>query len=566
MMRRQLTGLHEEQREPVAALWASEGGIYGRFGYGVAARQLALVPGARTGCGSGPGCRSAPAGSCSPSPSRPARTRRRCTRRSGRPPSASWPGPARWGDRLAADPAAQPRRRHRRAARAAHRAGRLGHRIRAVPDEGQRTAAAATTARSRSPTCTRPPRRRTRRSGRTWPASTSCPTSTGTRAPLDDPLLHLARGRRGRWSCELYDSLWVRLADVGRAPGRAGVLDSRWTSCWTCGTSSARGTRGGGGCPATESARSASRRTDAADLALSSTELGAAYLGGPTLAGARAAAGLVTELRPGRWRRRAGRSPATGRRGARRSSDRLCCGRARASWVATRGGGTEVGRGRAGPVAAPAARSDGGRGFRPARRPPEPAPAPATGAPPEAPAPANAAPEAPGRPTAAGGRRPVHRQRRPSRSATGGGAGRPTGGGPGRPTGGGDRRARRQATPDRRGAAPEAKRKPRTAPYGRGARPARHRRRGPVAGRRARRDAGPGRGQADRGGPGRGRAGHGRSSAGHYVRAGRPAAAGARSGRPGLVEAEGRGCGAGARWRPRSRPRSAAAARAARRR
>ena len=41
MMRRQLTGLHEEQREPVAALWASEGGIYGRFGYGVAARQLA---------------------------------------------------------------------------------------------------------------------------------------------------------------------------------------------------------------------------------------------------------------------------------------------------------------------------------------------------------------------------------------------------------------------------------------------------------------------------------------------------------------------------------------------
>jgi len=40
------------------------------------------------------------------------------------------------------------------------------------------------------------------------------------------------------------------------------------------------------------------RTEDPADLALSSTELGAAYLGGPTLVGM-AAAGLVTELRAG---------------------------------------------------------------------------------------------------------------------------------------------------------------------------------------------------------------------------------------------------------------------------
>src|SRR5688572_3578109 len=33
IMRRQLTELHEEQREPVAALWAAEHPIYGRFGY-----------------------------------------------------------------------------------------------------------------------------------------------------------------------------------------------------------------------------------------------------------------------------------------------------------------------------------------------------------------------------------------------------------------------------------------------------------------------------------------------------------------------------------------------------
>ena len=32
-MRRQLTEIHEQGREPVAALWASESSIYGRFGY-----------------------------------------------------------------------------------------------------------------------------------------------------------------------------------------------------------------------------------------------------------------------------------------------------------------------------------------------------------------------------------------------------------------------------------------------------------------------------------------------------------------------------------------------------
>src|SRR5919108_2457543 len=36
MMRRQLADVHEQGREAVAALWASEGAIYGRFGYGMA--------------------------------------------------------------------------------------------------------------------------------------------------------------------------------------------------------------------------------------------------------------------------------------------------------------------------------------------------------------------------------------------------------------------------------------------------------------------------------------------------------------------------------------------------
>ena len=40
LMREQLEGMHREGREPVAALWASEPGIYGRFGYGAASRAL----------------------------------------------------------------------------------------------------------------------------------------------------------------------------------------------------------------------------------------------------------------------------------------------------------------------------------------------------------------------------------------------------------------------------------------------------------------------------------------------------------------------------------------------
>ncbi len=43
LMRHQLHGLHDEQREPVAALWASEPPIYGRFGYGAASRHLTLT-------------------------------------------------------------------------------------------------------------------------------------------------------------------------------------------------------------------------------------------------------------------------------------------------------------------------------------------------------------------------------------------------------------------------------------------------------------------------------------------------------------------------------------------
>lgn len=42
LMRHQLDGIHEAGREPVAVLWASEAGIYGRYGYGRASWQLSF--------------------------------------------------------------------------------------------------------------------------------------------------------------------------------------------------------------------------------------------------------------------------------------------------------------------------------------------------------------------------------------------------------------------------------------------------------------------------------------------------------------------------------------------
>ncbi|MEP7055905.1 MAG: GNAT family N-acetyltransferase [Actinomycetota bacterium] len=42
-MRRQLTELYDAGREPVAALWASEAGIYSRFGYGLASRRMRMT-------------------------------------------------------------------------------------------------------------------------------------------------------------------------------------------------------------------------------------------------------------------------------------------------------------------------------------------------------------------------------------------------------------------------------------------------------------------------------------------------------------------------------------------
>ena len=123
--------------------------------------------------------------------------------------------------------------------------------------------------------------------------------------PVDDPLLyHLADPRRAR--PRLKDALWVRIIDVPDALARRrysapadavievhdDLLPSN-AGRWRLTTGGAA--PDGSGLEATCVRAGAA---DAADLVLDVTQLGAAYLGGTTLGGL-AAAGLVTERRPG---------------------------------------------------------------------------------------------------------------------------------------------------------------------------------------------------------------------------------------------------------------------------
>ena len=121
--------------------------------------------------------------------------------------------------------------------------------------------------------------------------------------PADDPLLYLASDLR-RLRPQQSDGLWVRLVRIGEALSRrqySGPVDvvlevtddllpansGRWRL-----QAGAGGQDGGG------SAR-CERTTEPADLALPVAALGAAYLGGTSLA-VLARAGQVAELRPGR--------------------------------------------------------------------------------------------------------------------------------------------------------------------------------------------------------------------------------------------------------------------------
>ncbi|MCB0895640.1 MAG: GNAT family N-acetyltransferase [Nocardioides sp.] len=114
----------------------------------------------------------------------------------------------------------------------------------------------------------------------------------------DDPLLHWAGGPRATAGVETYDNLWVRLVDLPRA-----VAARTWSAAcdvvvdvadrhapWNEGRWRIHADASG--------AASAERTTAEPDLRLPVEALGSAYLGGGNLV-ALARAGLVAEARPG---------------------------------------------------------------------------------------------------------------------------------------------------------------------------------------------------------------------------------------------------------------------------
>ena len=302
LMRRQLADIRK-QGEAVAALFTSEPGIYGRFGYGCASEQLRVL------FRRGESQLRPPASAAQGSASGPAAVRA-AEPQLARPELAQvydmvlpWrPGmmarDERWWTSALADPewgrcGSAPLR----AVVAEDTFGPRGYALyRAEPDWGEDGVAAGTLVIrelvSADPVAT----------AALWTDLLSRDLIGEVHAPLrpvDDPVLQLLADRR-RARAYLTDGLWVRLTDVPAALARRTysrdldvVIDvtdelipansGRW-----------RLQAGGLSGPAARC-----ERADApADIALGVQALGGAYLGGTRL-GALAAAGQVAELRPG---------------------------------------------------------------------------------------------------------------------------------------------------------------------------------------------------------------------------------------------------------------------------
>ena len=301
MMRRQLADVRD-RGEPLAVLWASESGIYSRYGYGQ--RQLVLSFTFRRGEGAlaedrpptgGLRLRIAePAGA--PCPSWPRSTTPCCRHALGSSGATTRGGGARSTTRRRSGTGASPLR----CLLAEDASGPRGYALYSGVDDWARLPAGKRADRARADGG----RSRRQRGALGRPAQPGSDQRVPRRRrPVDDPLLYqLADPRRAR--PQLTDGLWVRIVDVPARAGRAQVFRARSTWSSRCGTRSCRptpgrwrltttGDTGGDGLAA-----SCVPATSAADLALHVTELGAAYLGGTRL-GALAGAGLVTELRPG---------------------------------------------------------------------------------------------------------------------------------------------------------------------------------------------------------------------------------------------------------------------------
>jgi predicted acetyltransferase len=294
MMRRQLTDLHDGHREPVAALWASEAAIYGRFGYGSAANRatltgrteaMALRPGTDVGTGQV----------------------RLVTAEQARPHLAAVYEQVRgnqvgwldrrdgwWGIKLYDPEHWRDDATTYRFALNTEQDGRVSgyaiYRIKHGTDARHDGTAVLIT----ELTATNP-----QAYAAVWSFVSNLDLIRIVRkqiVPLDETLRHQLANPRAL-ELDVRDGLWIRLADVGRALADRAyatdldvVLDVTDNFCpWNAGRWRLRGGVDGAECV---------RTGDSPDLALSATELGAAHLGGTRLA-ALAAAGRVVEVRPG---------------------------------------------------------------------------------------------------------------------------------------------------------------------------------------------------------------------------------------------------------------------------
>lgn len=293
LMIRQLTDLHEQQAEPVAALWATEPQIYPRFGYGFAARSLGIeVP--RTSSE----LQRAPAAA-------------EVSLRYVAPDQLPALAGAVFDQEVAARPGSF-RRDHRwwrRATIDVPEARNGASELRAVVAEQQgRVVGYASFRTKASWTPNGPhgsvlvkelfavdPGSYARVMAFVLNQDLMAVTKLRNR-PVDDTLLDMLVDPR-RTSVDVNDQLWVRLVDVDRALAARRyavpvdvVIEVADRRCpWNAGRWRLRGDEDGARC----------ERTDAdADFEISVDDLSASYLGGRHLSRI-AAAGRIRELRPG---------------------------------------------------------------------------------------------------------------------------------------------------------------------------------------------------------------------------------------------------------------------------